>query len=248
MENLSPEEQLLRLIEGEDKTAAPASEPTVVEKPTPKEETTALSFLSRAGSLSKFFSVKTISLKLANRFLTLVSILLALYLVWQISHAQADITRKMLELDNFKKTATPNIVLPEIEDIIHFTQPLKERNIFVPPEKPKPEIPAPVTNTPITIENPPPPPIQVDPLIEQLRKTYKLVGIIKIDKEKAAVTIEKGSESYVLTLNGKTRIQGTIVAPGGDFKYSFRIREVKEDSVTLIEENSNKEMVLGFYQ
>lgn len=246
MENLSPEEQLLRLIEGENKTSAPASEPTLVEKSAPKEETSP-SFLSRMGSFSKLFSVKAISLKLANRVLTLVSILLALYLVWQISQAQADIAKRVKELDDFNQKPLPNIILPETKDISDFTTPL-ERNIFEQPKKEKVEIPAPVTPTPITIvKDPTPPPIEVDPLIEQLRKNYKLVGVIKIENGKAAVTIEKGDESYVLTLNGSARIKGTIAAPGGEFKYSFKIKEVKEDSVILIEENSNKEMVLGLY-
>lgn len=126
MQDISPEERLLRLIRGKHQKTSPKSEGTTkpVLPPTKKEDK---SFsLAR---MSEYFSFNQI-----NQRLLLVLIILAVYLLGDLLIASPKkIEQKVLALEQVKIKAaeiSPEITAPTAEPVAYYTQATKAKNLF----------------------------------------------------------------------------------------------------------------------
>ena len=247
----TPEEQLLRLIEGDKGSSASLKTP-VGETPFRKSKTASHPLSKKLQHTLKFLTPATLNIKLINRLLTVITIGLLVYLVLEITQNQAvSEEAEMVKQLRGGITAIKMAEFPLPTDLIDYEERIKKRNIFKPvvKEQPAPAVITPTQPSPPVVVQPTPPIIvMTDPMIEELKKKYKLVGVISVaGKTNVIIEKDKGEVAYTLGVND-TGIKGALNFGGGEIKYSLKVKEIKEDTVILVDEISNKEMELNLNQ
>lgn len=243
----TPEEQLLRLIEGEKDSSA-SSKPPAGEIPSRNRKISSHHLSEKLQPLLRFFTPTALNIKLLNRILAVITLGLLAYLFLEITQTQA--ASKDDEIEKQLKGKPPTLKIanpPSPIDLFDFLKDVEVRNIFKPIKKePTPPVIIPTPPTPPPVIQPPNPPvIMTDPMIEELKKKYKLVGVVSVaGKVNVIIERDKGEESYTIGIND-TSIKGSLTFGGGEIKYSLKIKEIKDDTVMLIDEISNKEMELN---
>lgn len=225
----TPEEQLLRLIEG------PGSQETLV----PGGETETETGKPRFGlglRLRNAFSAMVrggLSLKTLNRFLVLITVGLVIYLAWEFAATQPT-------YDDTSLTARPAGEIKEIPEKHgwDYTDVVSARNPFKPVEEKKVE-PPPVVQPPTTT---------TQPLVELPPRVSKLAEIINSLKLKgvswepapAIAIIEDSKKNTYVVIQGKLF---DIVVTTGE-KAEIKIKKISRDRVVLSYKNEEQELTL----
>ena len=249
----TPEEQLLRLIEKDKNPSSSlfdAIDQKKTEQPAQSKKKAVSIPLSDRLPFLKLFNFAGVSIKTANKILMLITIVLFVFLIIGITQSQSSLAGEIIkEITGSNPPAIKTDQPPVPGDLFDYMRWWEPRNMLMPVVK---EIIEPViiTTTPPTTtqQNPTivnPPVVMTDPMIEELKKKYKLKGIIKIGGNAKAIIErgEKGEESDVVGIDD-SGIKGSLPVVGGELKYSLKVKEIREDTVVLIDENSKKELEL----
>lgn len=224
----TPEEQLLRLIEGP--VAGEVTEPETEVKKTPPALTARLKniflIISRGG-----FNLKTI-----NRLLVLGTVLLMVLLSWEFTATQPSYGADNLSI----QPAGPLKEIP-VKEGYYYDEIVSTRNAFKPVEEVKPVVTPPVQTPPPEqprVETPPP-----KTKLDEIINTLKLKGV-SWDPVPPMAIIEDNNISYthVLAVGETLKTKATI--HGRTIEVQIKIKEIKRDNVVLSLENEEQTLVL----
>lgn len=232
----TPEEQLLRLIEG------PGSQETLVPGGETKTETGKPRF-GLGLRLRNAFSVMVrggLSLKTLNRFLVLITVGLVIYLTWEFAATQPT-------YDDTSLTARPAGEIKEIPEKHgwDYTDVVSVRNPFKPVKEKKVE-PSPVVQPPPDTTQPSvEPPPQVTKL-DEIINTLRLKGI---NWEPApAIAIIEDEKAMVARLVKKDEVFEVIRKIGGrDIKIGIKVKEISRHRVVLAYDGEERELKMPGY-
>ncbi|MFA5795506.1 MAG: hypothetical protein WC980_10635 [Candidatus Brocadiia bacterium] len=236
-ENLTPEEQLLKLIEGqstEQVSPAPAQTPTEASS---NEITFPALKPANRGIMRKMVGMLGLApggagiVKLVNRLLVAIMIMMAGYVVWGFANASVP--------DVGKPPAPDEGILaqpPEIIDISKYLKDVEARDIFNPPKivvaPPKTDVTA-KTLTPEVITPP------AKKALDEVAKHFKIVGITW-EPAPPMVMIED-------SIDNNTRITYCI-QEGDSFDTKVQIGEVAEIIKITIKQVAREKITLQYEQ
>lgn len=229
----TPEEQLLRLIEG------PGSQETLV----PGGETETETGKPRFGlglRLRNAFSAMVrggLSLKTLNRFLVLITVGLVIYLTWEFAATQPT-------YDDTSLTARPAGEIKEIPEKHgwDYTDVVSARNPFKPVEEKKVETPLvvqPIIDTTQPLEEPPQRVTKLDEIINTLR----LRGI-NWEPAPAIVIIEDDNINSTHVLAQDEMLKTKSIVGGRTLEIQIKVKKISRDRVVLSYENEERELIL----
>jgi hypothetical protein len=233
----TPEEQLLRLIEGssaEDTLITAQS----VEAPN-RDVVQAGTIIARAKRFFPGMGQNGFNVKTLNRLLVIATLVLAGYLTWEFTARQAIYGNDVKPVS--VSTGTRNDI-PVKEGYI-YEEIVGARNAFKPVPEEKPVIvtpPPPVTNTDPSIVVPPPPPTKLDEII----LTLKLRGI-SWEPAPPTVIIEDENISDTHVLSAGELLKTKVTKDGRTMEVQIKIKTISRDKVVLSYGDDEKELILS---
>lgn len=234
-DGLTPEEQLLRIIESDSKPApAVSTDATLIEGVQIKESPRTGLIKSLGAALGRPFAGRS-PLKVVNRLLAAMLLGLAGYLAWDVSGTGQG---------NAAQIPNPGgeIVVPDIPAQPPIDEVIKEvdrRNIFRPVEaKPIETATGPTTPTGITTG---PAPVEVKSALAEIIKNFRLVGIMWSAEKPVAIIEDKSLNNQTHCVAKDEEIFSRDQA-NATREVKIIIKEIAKDKVILQFEGEEKEL------
>lgn len=262
-EKPSPEEQLLRLIEGEPGLPKGGREEKTTAVPVRPYERRGRSL---GESLRKAYArLRKLDLKMINRVLSVFALILSIYLILTILPGSSaggikDYTNRLNQFLSgleSRPSVGARIEMPDIPDTISLGNVWKKRNIFtsgMPKTSSVINQPVPTTSSNTSDVPPSQPPvgvIQLQTLVDKVLN-LKLVGVMTLENGEKKAIIEKGEDAYFIGINERL-LKGTqnLSSYGyGEVKYDLKLKEIGEASVIIYndDQTTRAEVTLSLHR